>query len=297
MEKNKVPSSDNFRIFRISLNEKYRFYVFIIALFGLPIGLFKTSGYWVVLNNIIEYLLSGFPSEMVYLLSYLFTILIVVLIQLGITLVCLYVLIKIRGYQKRIIPSEEKQKIWTFHPDDEKRLILLATSLFGIVMYSFYFMQWVNTLYYNIQCLVLDSPFTTASILQIIFNLITISMVLSFSIYTLIRLKRFQITEENSPRMVSFTYHEKYIKLIFIIALIGIFAAIFVYILENVAYIPLYMSYIIRYDGYGPPYYLILYYSNFVRQFSIEIGRGIIIFILSILTIKNVYTYQKQIRV
>jgi hypothetical protein len=107
MEKDKFPYTDNFRLFGINLNEKYRFYVFILALFGLPIGLFKTSGYLLYVPNLIESIFTGTLS-LSELFALFFTyssfISLYVLSQLIITILSLYILIKIYIHQKRIIP-------------------------------------------------------------------------------------------------------------------------------------------------------------------------------------------------
>ena len=152
MDKDNIPSTDNFRIFRINLDEKYRFYLFIMALFGLPIGLFRTSDYLLYFNNFFGYLSGSLsPSELIQLLFFYSPLFgFSILVQLVIVIMCLYVLIKIYGYQNKFFRSDEKHKLFSFYIDDEKRIILLGTSLFGIIMYTFYLLQWFNTLIYTI---------------------------------------------------------------------------------------------------------------------------------------------------
>ena len=296
MDKDNTPFIDNFRIFRIYLDEKYRFYLFIIALFGLPIGLFRTSDYMLYFNYIFEYFSGSLsPSELIQLLflySPLFGF--SILVQLGIVIMCLYVLIKIYGYQNKFYRSDEKHKLFSFYIDDEKRLILLGTSLFGIIMYTFHFLQWLNTLIYTIVGSTMGFYLFISSIPQAIFNLITCSIVVIFSLLILMRLYKLQEKEAHFPKIFSFTYHEHYIKLIFIFALIGIFASALFYIIRNFSYLYIAISYLYVYEG--APEELSLYYYNISRQHLIEIGRGVIILISSILTIKNIVKYQRQIR-
>ncbi len=290
MDKDNFPFIDNFRIFGINLDEKYRFYLFIIALFGLPIGLFRTSDY---LMYFIYFTGSLSPSQFIELLfTYGPLIGFFVLGQLVIVILCLYVLIKIYLYQNKFFRSDEKNKLFAFHIDDEKRLILLGTSLFGIIMYTFHLLQWVNTFIYTAVGSTMDYYIFVSSIPQAIFNLITCSIVLIFSLFILIRLYHLQNTDAHFPKIFSFIYHENYIKIIFIFALIGIFASVLFYILRNCAFMPIVVSYI---SGTHNDV-LIFYYMHHLRQYLIEIGRGVIILISSILTIVNIVKYQRLIR-
>ena len=137
MDKGDFPSTQNFRIFKISLNEKYRFYLFIIALFGLPIGLFMTSQYMMNFYYISRILSESLtPSQLVQLLvTYVPIIGISASVQLVIGIMCLYVLIKIYAFQSKLSRSDEKLTLFAFHIDEEKRIILLGISLYGIIMY------------------------------------------------------------------------------------------------------------------------------------------------------------------
>ena len=246
-------------------------------------------------NYIFEYFLGSLsPSQFIeFLFTYVPLIGFSVMVQLVIIILCLYVLIKIYLYQNKFFRSDEKNKLFAFHIDDEKRFILLGTSLFGIIMYTFYLLQWVNTLIYTIIGSSMDFYLFTSSIPQAIFNLITCSIVLIFSLFILIRLYHLQNTDAHFPKIFSFAYHENYIKIIFIFALIGIFASVVFYILRNCASMPIFVSFIIR--GTFPEE-LIFYYMYLLRQYLIEIGRGVIILISSILTIVNIFKYQRLIR-
>jgi len=299
MEKDKFPYTDNFRLFGINLNEKYRFYVFILAFFGLPIGLFETSGYLLYVPNLIEVFISGTfsPSELFALFfTYSSFISLYVLSQLIITILSLYVLIKIYMHQRRTIPSGQKPILFAFHIDGEKQFALLGISLFGVIMYTFHLIQGLNSLFYTMLRLLYDGLLNNVSMPETIFNIATCSIVIIISTYILIRLHNFQKEEKNFPKIFSIVYHEKYINIVFILALIGIVASVIFYILINLAYIPVYVYYLFDNVPVSIRNEFSLYYSNYIRQSVIEIGRGITILISSILALKNIYTYKRKIR-
>lgn len=130
---------------------------------------------------------------------------------------------------------------------------------------------------------------------EAIFNMTTFSIVIIISIYILIRLHYFHKEEKIFPKLFSIGYHEKYINIIFILALIGIIASVTIYILMNLAFIPMFVYDLSNFSSSLRNEFT-LYYSNYIRQLLIEIGRGIIILISSILALKNIYTYKQQIR-
>lgn len=295
MDKGDLPSPDNFRIFKITLNEKYRFYLFIIALFGLPIGLFSTSQYMMFFSYISQYLLdSPTPSQLIQLLfSYVPLIGISAMVQLVIGIMCLYLLVKIYAFQSKLFRTDEKTTLFAFPIDEEKRIILLGISLYGIIMYTFNLMQWINSLIYNIKGSLLVYYLYNSSIPQSIFNIIVCCMVIIISFLILTRLYTFQGKERAAPKIFSFTYSEHYIPLVYILALIGIFTSVLFYIITNLVYLLAFLPSLfnlIHNEAFA------LYYGYLLLDYLIEIVRGVILLVASILTLKNILKYQRPTR-
>jgi len=298
MEKDNFRLNDNFTLFGFKLNDKHQFYIYLIALFGLPIGLSYTSQYLYFLSSVLPNIsLSEMnASDLIqFLFAYSPLLIISILVQLGIMVISLYIIIRVRSHKKEINNSGISHKILGFSINEERQMILLGVSLFGIIMYSFYVLKGINSIIYVIQTIIQDEyNLSLVSLPQIIFKLVNYSFILILSAYILTKLRKFQNLENDSPKIILYAYDKKYINIILIFALIGVFASIFIYILGSISWIPLYVGSIIQLSEISHMSYIFLSYIFNLIGILIEIGRGFLILFVSIKTINNIKNYQER---